>query len=543
MFHIRKKISKFIWFTLSLAIIFSLNLCGFQVTAQQLEPPQDTTADKAPQGYQAENTPVTYSFTERVKALGDLQNNILLIEDVNPWGTTKHHTMLQSLGTLKKVSSTSAPNEDFSNYDLVILSNDQYDTTYTNYEKYRASLEDYIAAGGVVIYGNSLVGWNYYWYRYNYYYYYQYQHLFSYNYAYALPVGITQLFTNQVRQNKIANPLHPVVSGSLTDNIPLIDANLYQYGGVSYSRFYEDMMPKGGTVILRDNSDGATLIEYPFGRGTVFSSSLLWEYDLYMNGTYASKTLKNLYTYALSKSAIKFTFDISSAVVEQDEIVDITVSMRNNTGFSGLDFDFSFENYGKESNIKPISITPSSELTKGIFSSNLDTSNTGSNIDWNKEDVITVTWSDADNIVTDDADLFTIRFDISEDALSGIYGMDIKGTVVDKYYQTLEHGRRPGSIQIFRDDPTNFLFGDTHFNDLVEIRDATRLSQFLVAKVALSRYETRAANVFYDLAVNGVDGIVDIKDAIKLSQWLSDYDNITLGDGPNGTGLGRIPTK
>lgn len=527
MFHLtKKKVSKSTCVMLILAMIFSLNLAGFSVSAQEVEQQTGTTADKAPDGYVPENTPITNSFSDRLRAVNN--TNILLIEDVNPWQTTAHHTIMQQYGTVKKVTSTNAALEDFNNYGLVILSNDQYATTYTNYDAFRANLEGYINAGGVAIFGNSTGGWN--------------TPTNSDKRVYKLPLDVQQTFVNLRATNKIVNPKHPIITAALTNHIPLLNSDLTNIGGVNFGIFNEKSLPQGTSVILRDTSNGATLIEYPFGKGTVIANELGWEYDLGNNGgKYARKALKDLYAYALSKSNVGFSFDISSAVVVPGESVDITVAMRNNPGFAGLDFNFNFENLGNAANVKPVSITPLNDFTTGIFSSNLDESNNGANLDWNTKNIITVTWSDADNLVTEDAELFTIRFDISESAEDGIYGLDMSGALVNQLYEAVSYGSRPGIIEVNSDDPNDFLYGDTHYNNLVEIKDATRLSQYLINKVGLSTYETRAANVHYDLVDS--EEMIDIKDAIKLSQWLADYDGIILGDGPDGTGPGRKPTK
>lgn len=237
-----------------------------------------------------------------------------------------------------------------------------------------------------------------------------------------------------------------------------------------------------------------------------------------------------------------FAFEISSAIVQQGETVDIIVSMQNNPGFSGLDFDFGFENLGNIANVLPVSITPLNDLTTGIFSSNLDQLNSGANIDWNSRDIITVTWSDADNITVEASDLFIIRFEVSTNANPGIYDLNLSGKIINEIYESVTYDISLGSIEVTKKDgpePIDFLYGDTYYDDEVEIKDATRLSQFLVSKVTLTSYETLAANVHYDLFDN--EAVIDVKDAIKLSQWLADYDGIILGDGPDGTGPGRKP--
>lgn len=238
------------------------------------------------------------------------------------------------------------------------------------------------------------------------------------------------------------------------------------------------------------------------------------------------------------------TFNVSSTIVQPGETVDITVSMKNNPGFNGLDFDFNFENLNNMENVKPISITPLDDFTIGIFSSNLDELNSDADIDWSNNNTITVTWSDADNIVAEESDLFKIRFDISRNAKSGIYNFELEGNVVNEQFERLDYDKNLGSIEVDEvdaEEPIDYLFGDIYYDKAVEIMDASKLSQFLVGKVTLSQYETLAANINYDLTDS--EGIVDVKDAIKLSQWLADYDGVVLGDGPDGSGSGRKPTK
>jgi hypothetical protein len=521
----KKKISKLTCFIMIFTMIFTLNLDVFKVSAQAVEVPEEATIDIAPEGYVPENTPIKNSFSDRLKAAN---NKILLIEDVNPWGTTAHHTIMQQYGSVKKVSSTNAALEDFTEYAVVILSNDQYATTYRNLQNFNSHLEGYLDDGGVVIFGSSTGGWN--------------ETTNSSKELYQLPDGVTQTYVNSRTTNKIVNPMHQIITGALTNHIPLLNSDLTNSGGINFGVFDEDSLPASASVIIRDTSNGATLVEYPYGKGTVIVSEIGWEFDLLKNGKFAKKALKDLYSYALSRSGVGFSFDVTSAVVKPGETADIIVSMRNNPGFAGADFNLSFENLGIAGNLKPIAITPLNEFTTGIFSSNMDTANNGAALDWNTKKIITVTWSDSDNITVADSELFKITFDISAASADNIYGMDLSGSVVNQLYENVGFSARPGIIEVNSDNPNDFLYGDSHYNNLVDIKDATRFAQFLVSQVGLSSYEKRAANVHYDLDSNEED-VLDINDAIKLSQWLADYENIILGDGPAGTGSGRKPQK
>jgi len=219
-----------------------------------------------------------------VDAAGTRQ--VLLIQSTLPWGLSTNNTMLTGLKTSGVISGydertfpqVNAADFDLSGYAMVMIGNSQNYTGYNATTK--AKLEAYAQAGGVVLFGACYQS--------------------SSDIAVKLPGDVDVNFDPQ-QNNVIADPTSPVVTGSLSNHVALVDSDL-KGNSCSHSVFVEATLPVGANVILRSKTDNKpTLAEYPLGNGKVIVSGLTWEIGLRadLSWAFAVKAYDDLLLYAL----------------------------------------------------------------------------------------------------------------------------------------------------------------------------------------------------------------------------------------------------
>jgi hypothetical protein len=472
----------------------------------------------APEGYTPQTSAITAPFRGLRAMAGDGSISILLIEDVNPWAAVEHHALLQSLGSVEKADSSQVAGMDLSRFDLIVLSNDQIQSTYDNYAGFQGGLEDFVTNGGTLLLGASDMGWNAGYMTEN------------------LLGGLTRMHQYEF-DNSVTDFEHPVVTGEMTEGSALSDADL-SWSYASHSVFLEDTIPAGGRTILRERGTGApTLVEFPLGAGYVVASGLTWEHNYIYGGAFAPKALLDLYTYASQIAKNSFFFEISSAILDVTELdnhVDITVSTKNNPGFSGLDLEVEFDNRG--GHLKPVSITSASG--ESVYS-NID----DENADWASSNLITAVLASGGDIAGD-GELFTIRFEIGDTLeYNSSYALNLSGTAVNSLYEELDFSVKTGSIQALMVEGADILYGDARMDNAVDIKDPVKMAQFFVGNSELTRYERIAANVHWESEdERGRPGSIgegeavklDIKDAIKIGRYLAGHEGIVLGSAGSG---------
>ena len=217
---------------------------------------------------------------------------VLLVEDRRPWNEDTNSIILNRLqadGYLTgwdKTTSSNFGSINIADYSLIFIANDQSTSTYNTLAKYNAALENFAQAGGVVIYGACDHGWA------------------AGDISYALPGGVT-IGNYYSYRNYIANDVHPIVTGELTDGRKLTNELLYSTYS-SHTYFNKESLPEGATVILEDAMGKATLVDYAFGNGRIILSGLTWEYTFvrnFINGTSFAKTIyDDLIAYALQNA-------------------------------------------------------------------------------------------------------------------------------------------------------------------------------------------------------------------------------------------------
>ncbi len=205
---------------------------------------------------------------------------VLVLQQVNPWNSTSHITLLTSLGYVPTVADwsqvgTGATQVHLADFRCIYIASDQPQAFYNTYATRSSELASWVANGGRLVFSVC------------------YQ---SYNSLAPLPGGVLTNLTPQYN-NYIVTASHPIVTGELSDGIPLIDADLH---GNYCSHVDMNTLPAGATVILRDAAD-PTLVEYPYGAGTVIASGLTWEYSYPLGYPFATKAYDDLFLYGFPK--------------------------------------------------------------------------------------------------------------------------------------------------------------------------------------------------------------------------------------------------
>lgn len=226
-------------------------------------------------------------------------NRVLLVQTSLPWNSSANQQVLSELNldyTLMGIDGLAST--DLTDYQLVIIANDQTQSFYDKYAEVKSQLEDHVRTGGVLVIGACDRGWA------------------GGTWTTTLPGGV-QTEHSYVYNNVVANPNHPIVTGTLTDCQALVDADLYS-NYCSHEALVESSLPEGASVILRERNTGKpTLVEFPLGEGKVIVSGLTWEHNYVYHtgadsyGTFARKALDDLYMYAMANAGFS---DYASAM-------------------------------------------------------------------------------------------------------------------------------------------------------------------------------------------------------------------------------------
>ena len=200
-----------------------------------------------------------------------LGGNVLLIEDILPWGSYANTVTLERLVSEGKIAGYEKHSSfdladgiiDLNDYALVILAADQNQSFYNNIPI--QALADYADNGGAIFLAADTTG-------------------HASGSYYVFPFGITST-RSAYEYNNIVDYTHPMVTGIYSDNRVLTDSDMY---GRSMSHNYFTNYPENSNVILQDGSGRATLLEFEYGQGLVVVSGLTFEcaYDYSWNFFY-----------------------------------------------------------------------------------------------------------------------------------------------------------------------------------------------------------------------------------------------------------------
>ncbi|MDO4362991.1 MAG: hypothetical protein Q4C99_00550 [Clostridia bacterium] len=245
----------------------------------------------------------TQSTEENYSKDNGTSKKVLLIQTSQPWRTTSNTDILKKLVDTKsideysQITMSNAVNRDFTEYNVVILANDQEYSSYKEYSKIKKTLEKYITSGGVVLFGACDEGWS------------------DGSFDVVLPGDVTK-YSEYVSNNYISDASNPFVKGEFTNSVPMTN-NMLHATYCSHTSFNEDTLPLNSNVILRSKSDNApTLVKYNYGNGIVLASGLTWEFAYQYDfddgfGDYYDDLI--LYSLSLSNSDNEdSSYDISS---------------------------------------------------------------------------------------------------------------------------------------------------------------------------------------------------------------------------------------
>jgi len=237
--------------------------------------------------------------------------HILLVQQYWPWGSTATATVLNALGfTYDIVDMSEIGLVSLVGYPMIIIADDQPQAFYNAYTSQVTILRNYVNNGGVLVFFAASEGWN------------------GGVLNTALPGGATVQLNHFEEYNYIANSAHPIVTGQLSNGVPLTNADLYS----NYcSHGYFSTLPGGSSVILKDQHNHATFIEYPIGAGRVLASLNTWEHG-YANGrAFALKALDDVFLYAAGGNSGWTSVNIGNALNGATSQVGSTVTI-NETG-------------------------------------------------------------------------------------------------------------------------------------------------------------------------------------------------------------------
>jgi len=214
---------------------------------------------------------------------------VLLIQTNKPWNSDANTRILDGLKADGHIgyydvanSFNSAVKMELEKYSLVIVANDQTTQAYSQYPNLKEKLEKYIYDGGAVLFGTCDQGWG-----------------GNGTFGDSIPGNIIK-YNNNDPYNYIVDDDHPIITGELTDGQPLTDSML-SGNYCSHTYFKVDSLPEGSNVILRSkNTDGATLVEYPYGNGLVIGSGITWEHAYVHHPTTFGKFYDDVIIYALN---------------------------------------------------------------------------------------------------------------------------------------------------------------------------------------------------------------------------------------------------
>ncbi len=252
------------------------------------------------------------SYSVAIPALNPVLKNsaVLLIQDSLPWAEDVNRSLLEALKDRGVVSSyniintTALESFDLSQYGVVFIANDQSTAMYNRLAANAEKFENYVRAGGNLIYGACDEGWG-----------------GCGSLTHNLPGGVTTANYYSVH-NYIVNDLHPIVTGVYTDNRSLRD-ELLKGNYCSHTYFNTASLPAGSDIILRDANGNPTLVEYNLGDGTVIASGLTWEY-FYVRNHYSMVTNYSKYVYDDLVTYMVYMSNTCEHEYEVAEIVEAT---------------------------------------------------------------------------------------------------------------------------------------------------------------------------------------------------------------------------
>lgn len=207
---------------------------------------------------------------------------------------------------------------------------------------------------------------------------------------------------------------------------------------------------------------------------------------------------------------VKYSANIEVGSVRDraGETVTLPVSISNNPGIAAFSLTVNYDS----SKLTPVSIEKgealgdSGELTSNLQEGALD------------GDAVTAYWVDPENF-TGNGEMLLVTFTINEGTEDGEVPVEISytlGDVTNQEYESVALNITNGAVNV-----ASVIPGDVYEDGDVNVKDGLKLSQYLAEwDVPMSEFETLAADIYKDDEINAKDGL-------KLSQYLAGW-NVSL---------------
>ncbi len=272
----------------------------------------------------------TISMRYTMRAAEEKGDRILLIQNSLPWDSDANIQLLQRLqdqGAIAGFDVCSVADFgtlELAKYSVISIANDQTTDTYEQCAAIIRGLEFFVQGGGVVIFGACDRGWG-----------------GNGNLSVDLPCGVQRIETYQYN-NYIMDSDHPIVTCELSDSVGMTTSSLQNGNYCSHTSFDPNSLPEDANVILCDENQNPTLVEYAYGDGVVIASGLTWEF--YYTRDYPSfsrEAMDDLYLYALSASDLQYDDGILS---ENSDYYILKVTDSNGNPIKGAEVNvYSFD--------------------------------------------------------------------------------------------------------------------------------------------------------------------------------------------------------
>lgn len=203
---------------------------------------------------------------------------VLLIKDVNPWGTTANEDILSGIPiSYDKIGSGAIPTTDFAPYKMIIIASDQPQSFYNIYDANFTKFSDYVSGGGVLQFNGGDEGWQG-------------------GFWGQLPGGVTHE-RDYDGTNWVVSEDHPIVAG-----VP----SPFHGSSASHDHFLNFQGLEELEVITQDQASLPTTIEYCFEGGRVIASGVTLEAGHDWGWDYA-QLLPNIINYAYDAGGCRGT--------------------------------------------------------------------------------------------------------------------------------------------------------------------------------------------------------------------------------------------
>ncbi len=198
------------------------------------------------------------------------------------------------------------------------------------------------------------------------------------------------------------------------------------------------------------------------------------------------------------------TFKVGGAKAIAGKQVKVDVAIENNPGVAGMVLEFDYNT--DVMTLVGYEAGADFEVTSNFDDPNYDKASTF------------FAWVSAENYAADGT-ILTLVFNVNEDAPVGDYAVSVScpdDIVANEALEALEYRLVSGKITV-----SDVMIGDIYSDGIIDIKDAIALAQYLAQWTDIENFDIAAADCY-------ADGEVNINDAILLAQYLA-WDGVVLG--------------